>query len=69
MSTQKWFAFLLLGAVNIALLVGGAYAMRAFEASAENARNAEYNALMNVVAQFYANCSLAPYSQVCHRTS
>eukprot|EP00035_Acanthoeca_spectabilis_P012835 m.232918 g.232918 ORF g.232918 m.232918 type:complete len:375 (+) comp15728_c0_seq2:188-1312(+) len=62
MRRQKWFAFLSLGALNVSLLVGGAFAMQHFEAGAEQLRNAAYSTLMSEMNQFYHNCSQPPYS-------
>lgn len=63
---QKWFAFLVLGTLNVALLVGGAFAMKYFEAGPEQLRNEHYTQIAQRIDDFYRNCSKPnlPYSEI-----
>eukprot|EP00037_Helgoeca_nana_P001658 m.28409 g.28409 ORF g.28409 m.28409 type:complete len:376 (-) comp12015_c0_seq2:343-1470(-) len=66
MRRQKWFAFLVLGTLNVALLVGGAFAMKYFEAGPEQLRNEHYTQIAQRIDDFYRNCSKPnlPYSEI-----
>eukprot|EP00038_Savillea_parva_P031677 m.89387 g.89387 ORF g.89387 m.89387 type:complete len:386 (+) comp9802_c0_seq2:355-1512(+) len=64
MRRQKWFAFLVMGTLNVGLLILGSYVMRQFEAGPEAARNQAFTVLQQEMDSFYRNCSETPYSYV-----